>query len=447
MSHINVLRVKNFKAISEFEADFKGCSAIVIGGNNKGKTSFLKGLIERIRFNRPDIIVKQGEEEGSQEMVLDTKEKFIWEYDKDGYDKLTYVSEKGVRKSVTTELGKRFFPESFDVDTFLASSPKEQSRMLQKQANMDFTEIDTRYKEAYDFRTKTNAEAERYHVKLTKMLEVPKVDFVDLTKLKEKKEAERLVLNNLYLKNKAHNDALRKEWQAANEKLRAEIELFNSEQQANQDNYTSAFDALKILASLGYVGTEVNSFIEGLKKKVLDVKTYAPLAEPAYITEMPNDATLQAIDAEILSASEINSRAQSYKDYIDHKNMTEAAQALTEEADLAVKAIEQEREEMIRKANFPTGVSLSSDGVTVDGLPFNREQLSTSKLYITALKIGSMKLGEVKTLYFDASFLDKNSLAEIEKWAAAFEPEPLQLLIERPDFEGGEIKYQLIEKL
>lgn len=34
------------------EADFKGCSAIVTGGNNKGKTSFLKGIVDRIRFIR-----------------------------------------------------------------------------------------------------------------------------------------------------------------------------------------------------------------------------------------------------------------------------------------------------------------------------------------------------------------------------------------------------------
>jgi len=447
MSHVKILRVENFKAIEKFEADFNGCSAIITGGNNKGKTSFLKGLIERIRFNRPDIIVKQGAKEGSQEMVLDTKEKFIWEYDVNGHDKLTYISEKGVSKNVTTELGKRFFPESFDVDTFLASAPKTQSKMLQKQANTDFTEIDTRYKEAYDFRTEKNAEAERFHVKLTKLIEVTKVDFVDLATLQSKKEAVRKELNDLYSKNKSINEGMRKVWQAACDAKRADIQEWNEQQESNKEVYESALQWLSNLVTLGYRGNEVGVFIESLKEKVSPLKTYVAIEQPEYIIEMPDDKDLQAIDAQILEASKINAKAQSYKGYIDHKTMTETARVLADEADAAVKKIESEREEMIRKANFPEGVSLTSEGVTVEGLPFNREQLSTSKLYITALKIGSMKLGEVKTLYFDASFLDKNSLAEIEKWAASFQPEPLQLLIEKPDWDGGEIQYQIIEKL
>jgi hypothetical protein len=39
--------------------------------------------------------------------------------------------------------------------------------------------------------------------------------------------------------------------------------------------------------------------------------------------------------------------------------------------------------------------------------------------------------------------LDKNTLAEIQTWA---NENDLQLLIERPDFDGGEIKYTLIEQ-
>ena len=77
-------------------------------------------------------------------------------------------------------------------------------------------------------------------------------------------------------------------------------------------------------------------------------------------------------------------------------------------------------------------------------MPLDRNQISTSKLYCTALRIASMGLGEVKTLYFDASFLDKQSLSEIEVWA---NENDLQLLIERPDWDGGEIHYELIDNV
>jgi hypothetical protein len=51
-------------------------------------------------------------------------------------------------------------------------------------------------------------------------------------------------------------------------------------------------------------------------------------------------------------------------------------------------------------------------------------------------------MGEVRTLHFDASSLDKNTLGEIQEWADAND---LQLLIERADFAAGEISYELIE--
>lgn len=444
MSKIKLLRAENFKAIENFEAEFKGCSAIITAGNDKGKTSFLRGLIDRIRFIRPDIIVRKGAEEGQQEMILDSGEKFIWEYDNKGFDKLYYVTDKNVKKSVTKELGARFFPEGFDVDRFLNSSPKEQRKQLQAIAKIDFTEIDTRYQKAYDERTEKNAEAERFHVKLTKMLEVPKVEFVDMETLKARKEAERNRLNGLYTKNKAENDAARSEW---NNKCRAidkECSDHNDAQKAKQDITEKANRSLRELAGLGYGGSEVADWIGRLLKEIAPFKVAADLypKEPAYIEERPSDAELQKIDSEILAATETNNRAQAYKDYIDFKANTDKAKIEAEEADGLVKAIDAERTEMISKADFPEGVSMDANGVTISGLPFIREQLSSSVIYKTALKLAAMNLGKVKTIYFDASYLDKQSLLDIEEWAHS---KGLQLLIERPDFEGGEITYELIE--
>lgn len=445
MSKIEQLSIENFKAVSHFVADFKGCSAIITAGNDKGKTSFLRGLIDRIRFVRPDIMVKNGAKEGHGEMILDTGEKFLWEFDTEGYDKLTYVSDKGAKKSVSTELGSRFFPKPFDIDKFLQSTPKEQRKQLQAVVKMDFTEIDTRYQKAYDFRHEKNFEAERRHVKLTAMLEVPKVDFVDLTELQAQKEKIRTELNNLYKANKAHNDALRSKWNETCRAIDAEVTAFNKAESDRDAKMRVLVDAIDPFEAAGYPGVpDILSWITKEYPKAQPEKVAAELypKEPEYITEVPDDASLQTIDKQILEASEINTKAQAYKDYIDYKNQTIAAQAEADEADLAVQTIEAERKQMIIACKFPKGISIDAEGVTIDGLPLRREQVSSSMLYKTALRIGAMNLGEVKTLYFDASYLDKNSLLEIEQWA---EGVGLQLLIERPDFDGGEIKYELIE--
>ena len=73
MSKIQKITISNFKALKGSKSlDLKGCSAIITGGNRKGKTSLLKGIIERIRFIRPDVIVNEGEEAGKGELVLVT---------------------------------------------------------------------------------------------------------------------------------------------------------------------------------------------------------------------------------------------------------------------------------------------------------------------------------------------------------------------------------------
>lgn len=48
MAKIQTITISNFKAISDLTADFKGMTAIITGGNNKGKTSFLHGIPDRM---------------------------------------------------------------------------------------------------------------------------------------------------------------------------------------------------------------------------------------------------------------------------------------------------------------------------------------------------------------------------------------------------------------
>jgi len=424
MSKIQTIRIENFKAISDLEMDFKGSTAIITGKNNSGKTSFLRGIPDRIRFVRPDVMVKAGEKEGKGEMTLTTGERFVWEFSDGGKDKLTYITDKGLKQGVTMELGKQFFPPMFDIDKFLQSTPKSQAKQLQAIIGLDFDDIDKRYADAYALRTERNREAELYHVKLEKMIKCPRVEPVDLTNLIAKKEVEKKKLNELYLSNKAINDKTRAEFNSEKERI-----------QKLSTQHAQCLNALDTLSRAGYTGDALQ-FVSDLKKAIPEIK------EPTYIDEMPDRKSLDEIDAQILDNNEINLAAQKYKEYIDHKTATENARAAADEANELVLSIENERLKLIESANMPKGISITSEGILVDGLPLDKNQISTSKLYCSALRIASMNLGEVRTLYFDASFLDKHSLAEIEQWA---NENDLQLLIERPDFEGNEISYQLIE--
>ena len=503
MSKIQRIEIKNFKAISHLQADFNGCTAIVTAGNNKGKTSFLRGIADRIRFIRPEAKVKEGEEEGKGELLLTDGTKFIWDFDNKGKDKLEIIIKGELKKQVTRAIGNEYFPDLFDIDRFLQSTPKEQIRQLQKIVGIDFTEIDARYQKEYDKRTALNQEAEKFHVKLSQMLEVPKVDFVDLTELTTQKDAERERLNDLYKVNTAANLKLKKDWESEKEAIDIETKLFNEKYQREAKNesekirvaneelrkdyeakvkkeketynlayskrigaiqvHSECHEAYETLLKFGYSGKDVKSFIEELAKKIEPEYAEKTIVEPEYTPEFvqakvheftyppepeypepkPNSEKLDALYKKIQDVAEINVAAGEYKKYIDYKRETEAAKEEADNQDKVVIAIEKERKAMIAKVKFPKGVEITTGGyITVDGFALDRNVISTSKLYIAALRIAAMNIGSVRCLYFDASFLDNISLNEIMGWAIEND---LQLLIERPDMDGGEITYTLIE--
>jgi hypothetical protein len=459
MSRIQTISVKNFKAITDLSVDFKGCSAIVTGRNNSGKTSFLRGLVDRIRLSRPDQKVKQGEREGSGELILDTGEKFVWLFDDEGKDKLTYISQEGAKSLVTKDLGAQFFPPLFDIDKFLQSPPKSQVAQLQKIVGLDFTEIDKRFDEAYALRTARNQEAERYHAKISKAIKCEPAKPVDMAKLHlhradltDKRRVKADELNGLFKKNQKINQDLRDEFEKAKKVVDLACQERASERTTFNNKMIELETALQTLGRYGYKGSEVIDFIDESWKGMPEDKIatdYYP-QEPAYITEMPERDDLDSIDKEIEEvnkqieeAIENNAAAKRYEEYIELCREVDAAESAAIDADLLVKSIEQERKEMIEKVSFPEGISIdSSIGITVDGFALDRQVLSTSKLYTAALRIASMNLGEVRCLYFDCSFLDNISLSEVNDWAEAND---LQLLLERPDYSGGEIKYELIE--
>lgn len=407
MSKVKKITVSNLKAVSELTADFDGCTAIITGGNNKGKSSFLKSLPERLRGNKPEMVLKEGESEGFAEWELTTGERFVWSFDTKK-EKLTFISERNIKSSLTKDICSYYFPPVFDVDTFLNSTPKKQKEVLQKLTGIDFTEIDLLYKEAYEARTWENKRLAEAKAKLQKI--DPDLPAEEIPTEELEKEVAGIDAHNMRFTDVKKRVAEKMAQVADNEK---EIEELAAKIEAiKEKNKGITIDITKGNVWLADEKNKLKLNAEELKKNLAELKA---------------------------KNKEIAANNENKRQWEVMRKLEKAAQ----QADEDVKRIEAEKLDVIRNASMPDGFGFSEEGITYNGFDFTKEQLSSSGIYIAALKLAAIGLGEVKTLHFDASYLDKNSLAEIEQWAI---DNDLQLLIERPDFEGGEIEYHILQE-
>lgn len=429
-SKITKIEITNLKAIEKVAVDFIGCTAIVTGKNDSGKSTLLKGIVDRIRGERPDLIVKNGKESGNASLSLTTGERFDWSFDTNGKDKLTLSTPDGYKVSVTREVGRKFFKELFDIDAFLRALPNDQSKMIQKLAGIDFTSLDSAYKNAYDERTIANRKLKEAEAKAgTYNPEIGE-------ELQDESSLEREIgsvsgHNQLYESAVARNKEL---LALVDEGERTKIRI-----EEDAKNEIKRLEGLIKEAKKGLV----------LDLKVQDEKIATYRASVTKANEWLADPSHQPKDAEALKTklASIKQANEKRRDNIQAKKSQQVlddAKAQAAEADTVVQNINAEKAKLIKGAKLPDGISLTDDGVTIDGLPLNDKQVSTSKKYIAGLKLGALNMGTVKTLYFDASHLDKSNLADIQKWAKAND---FQLLIERPNVDTDEegFKYELIE--
>jgi hypothetical protein len=208
---IKRIEVTNLKAISNEIADFNGCSAIITAKNDAGKSTLLKGLIDRFRGEAPKIILKEGEEKGFSFMELTDGSRIEWKFT-DKTESFSFTTSEGIKitQGVLSTIGKTYFGVKFDIDKFLQSSQSVQNEMLSDLLGLDFSGIDQRYKIAYDERTLLNAEVKRLRaIAKTKPEVVEKPEIEVLKKEKADIEAANKKLNDQYdIDNLAHQKAI-----------------------------------------------------------------------------------------------------------------------------------------------------------------------------------------------------------------------------------------------
>lgn len=389
---VKKITVLNLKALSALSVDLNGCTAIITWWNNKWKSSFLKSLPERMQWIKPNIVLKKGEEDWQATRELTDWSKFIWKFDWKK-EKLIFIDKDWIEtsKGVIKLLWEKYFWNKFDIDVFLTATPKKQREMLQTLVWLDLSAIDSQYKEAYHRRTWLNAILKNMEEKTKDLQLVPaEWEFVDTKKLED--ELFSTVENNSKIKEVY-------QWIKTREE---KLEELKKEIKSTEESIAKAKTWL-------------------VWKEVIDTdKLKLELSNQRDINDLINkNSWVQA---------EFTATATAKQNHI--------------EADKKVKTIEADRIKLIKKAKLPEWFEFTDDWITYNGFELDKKQLSSSAVYIAALKLASMNVWDIQTLCFDASYLDNKSLVEIQTRA---DKQKLQLLIERPDFEWWDIEYEIIQ--
>lgn len=400
MTKVKTIHVKNVKAISEERLNLNGATAIIYAGNNKGKSTLLRTLKDRLLKQKPPHLVKQGETDGLYVMEFTTGERIEWELStktKAG-EKLTMISADGSKTNLISEIIDWFGPADFDIDKFLQAQPAQQRKTLEKLLGLDFTALDERHAKALDDRKYANRDVERLEALYKGQVANRELPTEPIPIEELQRELLGVEAHNLRYKTLQEKEAelLRKR-----SRLEEELRQVNEELSLVDDQLSDAS-----------VLPKSEEDIIALSSKIEELKT-----QNERITE--NNKVIKGL-AELESCRET-----------------------AHQKDIVVKDIVKEKEDLIRSANLPEGFSFDEEGILYEGLPLDKSQLSSSRIYIAALKLASLAIGHVRMLHFDASMLDNESLKAVLAWA---NENDMQLGVEMVDRSGGDVRYEIVEE-
>lgn len=405
------LKSENFKRLTA-TVQLDGKSVTVTGKNGSGKSTFIDAVWLALTGEMaPKQPIKEGEEKASIELTVrsDDGAEFIVEkrFTKAGSSLAVRTKDGAKYPSPQKFLDEKIGNISFDPFEFLDLKPLEQKRWLMSYLGIDLTSIENRKQTLLN---EKNALVKEYVAKEQEIKNLPVVpeglEYIDpSTVLQEMKEAQSL--KDLRIEAERGLEGVKSDARKCSGYLtqtRARIE--DLEKQLQQE-----LERQEILSN---------------EMKAIDkaIKT----AEEAF--------NKIAIPEEVDFASKLS---QINANNILFDNKAKKDQALTQLSEIKaqgdaknneIKKVEQERLDAIASANIPVpGLSFGEEGLTFEGLPFQKEQLSTAKLIEIGVRIQmslnpKLRIMKVK----DGSLLDSDALDVIR---AITNQHDFQLFVEK----------------
>lgn len=411
MTKVKKLTLENYKAIKgRQELDMEGASFLIVGPNNKGKTTIGRAVMDAISKTFPTKPVTEGEKEGFIEVKLDDGREIYVKLEEGKKPKVTLITTEGYKIDATKPILDKLSGagSSFDIDAFLQMAPKPRREMVEQLLGVDLSDLNAKESDWME-----KAADNRRAIKL----QMGKIDET---------------IDESY----AQKDEVKVS------ELAAELE---KKKQLRADQEARVVQHNNIENEADEITNEIERLEERLTAKRQEIARIDVLIQEAR-KDLPTTTEIEEIRVKMQTAEETNAKISKAKtNQLEKEALLELEDAL-EEAEKQVQKYRAEKENRLAENPMPAdGLKFTPDGeLLIDGLPFESDQISTSRKIIAGIQLKAAMLGEVRFIHFDASALDKKNADEIVEWA---EKQDLQICVERPIWDGeDEIKFEYYTK-
>ncbi len=409
------IAVKNIKKIESLDVEFNGNVFAIAGDNEVGKSTLLQLILQSMTYkNKIPVPVTQGKDDGfalfEYEAPGGMPYQVRMEYEKNGKEKLTLMAPGGIKSSKVTDLRNVFDYHDVSVEEFMLWSDTKDGRKKQadlllsifpEDVQQNFISAIAKEKEFYESRATINKEVDI----LTKQLKGYEMTPEQLEHIKKKEKfLERQKKLNEYKKNSVNQYAdlkiVAKDITAAEEKLAKDKEDFPTykaqlkksidesavELEELKEKVRKAENALSDLIQAYDKAEEIhNENIDSQNKSLKVLYEKQAALNKALISEEKLEESEQKITEGLDYIKRLETTNTLRLDVAKSLDKKKEEQAKVEK-DLA--DIRTFKESILLEQEMPIeGLAIEEEGLTYKGLPFDKNQISTSQFMQVVLKI------------------------------------------------------------
>ncbi|MBC2594915.1 AAA family ATPase [Ruficoccus amylovorans] len=351
--HIVGLSVQNVLGVKAVDIRPEGQAVVLTGDNEQGKSSLINSIYIALTGKMPERVIRDGSSKAR--ISLDIGE-FIVERtitQKNASLKVMSADQKSTFSSPQKMLDGLLASLTLDPLDFAGLKPKEQREMLLQAAGINLSAWEAEYMAAYEARKLANRDEATAKSAYDN---TPKPEGDDIP-------AEEVSLSDV-IDERDHLMDMR-------EAAEAHAEAINEKR-----------NNLRTLAE------QIEELEVALERKKTHLEAYKKQLENLESTKIqnPTDEDLEAARAKVNQVESINRAVRARQASRAASQAWTKAKTTAEEADSAVKAVQQKKIDLLAAADFGVpGLSVDDEGVVYEGIPYS--QLSTARQIEVAMLI------------------------------------------------------------